>query len=452
MASAIARVAVLAAALALPTTGCGSESSTRSDAGDAAVAPLLDHVPRGASTVSAMNLAGAKRELGVAADLDPEDYAGRQGSGTPEERFDDGALAVLDYLYLASPFTKAIDHAQVSAAVHANLLAEGYVEILRTSQPRDDLARRLVAAGMKREAGGFAVAGPAPPSGLAAAALGDDGIVVLAKTIAVATSVARRRAPDPGFAQTRRLLDATHGLLRAAQMASQYPNPEVACVRGIAGSQRFTAQGEGEQDDVALLLTGEPRASEVTLGAGAQKRDPLTSPYRVTAIARSGQLLSLTVRVAPNPRHHANGVTIASDMVPDYLVYRCPGAAAERARRKAESNREIQPATPEPDRTGSRLETVVSDRMAVASSAPTAIRVRCPVPTLPRGARRIRCTGTRPDGNRRYHYTLIVVFNADRTIKYIDTSSPDDDTGTIVSQPEPSKPPPAPKRGGSRGT
>jgi hypothetical protein len=341
--------------------------------------------------------------------------------------------------------------------VHANLLAEGFLTILRTSQPRDDLARRLVAAGMKREEGGFVIPGAKPPAeplfGLAAAVLGDDGIVVLAKTIAVATSVARRSEPDPGFAQARRLLDATHGPLRTVQMASQFPDAEVACVRGIAGSQRFSAPGETEDEDVALLLTGEPRASEVTLGGGAQRRDPLTSPYRVTGVSRSGQMLSLKIRVAPNPRHHANGVTVAGDALPDYLVYRCPGDAAERARRAREADRKIEPATPEPDRTGSRLETVISDRLAVSGYAPTAVRVRCAVPTLPRGTRKLDCTGTRPDGAKRYHYTLTIAFNKDGSIKYIDTSSPDDDTGTIVSKPEPTKPPARePDPGRNRGT
>jgi hypothetical protein len=453
----IARAAALAAVLALVAAGCGSGSGSKrgaDDASNAAVAPLLDRVPRGASTVSALDLATAKRQLGVAADLDPARYRERLASGTPEERLDEAALKVLDYLFFTSPFTKAIDHAKVSAAVHANLLAEGYLTILRTSQPQADIARRLVAAGMKREEGGFVIDGPELPFGLAAAALGADGIVVFAKTIAVATSAARRRAPDPGVAQTRQLLDATHGPLRTVQMASQFPDAEVACLRGIAGSQTFTSGAENE--DVALRLTGEPRASEVTLGEGAQRRDPLTSPYRVTGISRSGQLLTLKIRVTPNPRHHANGVTVAGDTLPDYLVYRCPGAAAEQARRKRERDRKIEPATPEADRTGSRLETVISDRLAVSASAPTAVRVRCPVPTLPRGTRKLHCTGTRPDGAKRYHYTLSIAFNQDGTIKYIDTSSPDDDTGTIVSEPEPTKPPPPPEpdadHGRNRGT
>lgn len=434
-------------ALALAAAGCGAESGGENNSGSA-VAPLLDRVPGEAMQIIAMDMAAAKRELGVAADLDPERYGERQVSYTPEERLDTAALQVVDYLVVTSPFATAIDHGLISAGVKATLIPGGPLTILKTSQPRTEIARGLGRAGLRRSgAGGFVLKKGKDSFGLSAVALGD-GLVVLAETLDVASAVLRRTEPDPGLAPTRRLLDATRGALRTVQ---RYPaeslHPESACLLGVAGGQIFTSGNEDE--DLALLLRGEPRASEVTLGEGSQQRDdPLTQPYRVTDVARSGRTLSLKVHTTPDARNQLSAAQIAGGHVPPYLVYHCPGAAAQRARRKLESTREILPPSPEPDRSGSRLETLISNYVAKLSTAPNAVRVRCPVQTLPAGTRRLRCSGTRAHQGKTFHYTLRVVFAPNASIKYIDLDSRDDTTDTIVSPPSKKRPPGDPEPAG----
>jgi hypothetical protein len=427
------RTGLIAAALLLALAGCGSGSDTEDD-DDAALAPLLDRVPGEAYVVRAMDMATAKRQLGVAGDLDPERYNDRLASATPEERFDLSALEILDYLYIVSPLDPAIDHARVTAGVRATMTPGGELKILRTSQPREEIARGLAKAGLRRRGeNGFVFAEGKDAFGLTAVALGD-GLVVLATTIDIATRVLRRTEPDPRLAPLRRLLDETRGAFRTAYAyRADSLNPESACLRGVAGGQLFTAGNEDE--DLVLLLVGEPRASEVTLGLGSQRQDPLTKPYRVTDISRSGQTLALKVRTAPGARSQAHAAAIAAGTVPAYLVYRCPGAAAARARREVESRRTILPESPEPDRSGSRLETVISNYVARLSTAPTAVRVRCPLQTLPAGTRRLRCRGTRPHKGRRFHYTLRVAFGPKGAIESVSIDTPDDTTGTIVTKP-----------------
>jgi len=313
--------------------------------------------------------------------------------------------------------------------------------ILKTAQPLDEIERGLQKAGLRRSGEhGYVLDKPKSGFGLSAAAVGD-GLVVISETLDLATGVLQRTQPDPRLAPARRLLDETHGALRAVHT---YPaesfDPESGCILGVAGGELFTP-GNGDED-LALLLKGEPRASEVTLDDGAQRKDILTKSYRVTDVSRSGQTLSLRVRTAPTASIFDNAATIADGGVQPYLLYRCPGAAAERARRKIAARKPILPPPPGPDRSGSRLETLISNYLAALSTAPNAVRVRCPVQTLPPGTLKLRCTGTRPHGRARYHYTMTVVFQPNRTIKYIDIETFDDRTRTIVTHPgkKPDKP------------
>lgn len=111
-------LAATAAALTLLLAGCGSKERGNGSKGGGgwAPAPLLDRLPSEASEIIAMDMALAKRQLGVAADLDPRDYERRSGSGTPEAKFDNAALNIVGYVTGVgrTPVAGAIDHGAIT--------------------------------------------------------------------------------------------------------------------------------------------------------------------------------------------------------------------------------------------------------------------------------------------------------------------------------------------------
>lgn len=434
----------LAGAAALMATlvlgACGSADDKRdggSGAGDDdfAVGALLDRVPGEATQIIAMDMAAAKRELGVAADLDPEGYRRRQILRTPEAKFDNAALKIVGYVtgIGKTPITEGIDHGAITAAVHAFMVgAGGELKIYKTSQSRESLDSGLRKAGLRATGDGvYVVEKPRVGTTLTAVALGDDGLVVVGETPDVALGVVRRSEPDPRLAPMRRLLEIPRGALRVASSHVKLVEEEAPCVRRVAGGEMLTAGNEDE--DLALELSGVPRASEVVLGTSAARKEFLYRAYRVGDVARDGQYLTIKVRTPVNGIANDNAATLADSADLD-LLYRCPGPAAARARAAAQTRRDAIPDPTPPDRTGSALETKVSAYIAAGSLAPPpAVRVRCPVKLVPRSVKVLRCKGTRRYKGRLYHYTIKVNFDYPQ-IESLDVDTPDDETGDIVTK------------------
>jgi hypothetical protein len=413
---------------------CGSEDDIRSSA--SGVGPLLDRVPGEANAIITMDMAAAKRELGIAADTDPKRYRARQGTGTPEARFDNAALKIVGYVTGVgrTPIADAIDHGAITAAVHALMVgAGGELKIYRTSQSRASLDAGLRKAGLREASDDvYVVEKPQRGASLTAAALGDDGLVVAGETAAVVSGVARRAEPDPRLAPMRRMLDLTRGSLRAVQSHVELRRDEAPCVLRVAGGALLTPGDEDE--DLVLELRGEPRASDVVLGTSTSRREYLYRDYRVSDVSREGQLLKLKVRTPPGSLANENAVTISQYASDLDLLYRCPGAGAAKARAQTQARRDKLPDPAPPDRSGSDIETAVSGYIAAGSLAPPpAVKVRCPLKSLPRSLKVLRCTGTRRYKGRLYHYTIKVNLKYPR-IDSLDIDSPDDKTGQIVSE------------------
>ncbi len=335
-----------AAALALVLAACGSEdinqgggSGERDD--EWAVEPLLDRVPSEATQIVAMDMRAARRELGVAPDLDPKRYRSRSGSATPEAKFDNGALKIVGYVSGVgrTPVADAIDHGAITAAVHAYLGgAGGELKIYKTSQSRGSIARGLQEAGLRavgRDV--YVLERPKARTTLKAVALDGGGLVVVGETADVVSGVLGRSEPDPRVAPLRRMIEASRGALRAAYSHVELPREEAPCVRRVAGGELFTPGNEDE--DLVLELHGEPRASGVVLGTSASRKDFRHRDYRVSDVSRQGQFLTLKVRTPASALASVNAATIAENSTSLDLLYRCPGAAAARARAAAQARR-----------------------------------------------------------------------------------------------------------------
>jgi hypothetical protein len=426
--------------LTLAFCACGSEQdrgkAARGADSDWNVSALVDRVPSEANEIVAMDTAAAKRELGVAADLDPKGYRALEENGSPEDAFNSAALSTMGYLTGVgpTPLAAAIDHGAITAAVHAFLpLAGGDLHIFRTTQSAASLRRGLKKVGTTQVSKDVYALTKVPKlTQLTVIGLGPDGLVAVGETSAVVTGVLQRTAPDPRLAPMRRMLDSAAGARRYVHSYVTQPPDAAPCIRRVAAGQRFTAGNPDE--DLVLELTGEPRAGEVTFGSSVTRKEYTMRVFRLGAVARNGQLLTLKVRTPEGLDSRANAIAVANNVFDVDLLYRCPGAAAAAARRVAQQQRDKLPDPIEPDRSGSPLETAISQYIIRGTGQPPpAVKVRCPDKTVPPGTKVLNCTGTRRRKGRLLHYTLKVHFGIGR-IDFIDADTPDDTSGEIVSK------------------
>jgi hypothetical protein len=425
----------------LSFSACGAEkqqgtSATRGEDKDWNVGSLLDHVPSEANEIVAMDTAAAKRELGVAADLDPKGYRARSDTGSPEESFDAAALTTMGYLtgIGPTPLAAAIDHGAITASVHAYLpQGGGDLHIYRTTQSAVSLRRGLKKVGttpVSKDV--YALANPPKLTELTVLGLGPDGLLVLGQTSAVVSGVLQRTTPDPQLATMRRMLDSAGGARRYVHSYVKQPTPAAPCIRRVAAGQLFTPGNA--QENLILELTGEPRSGAVTFGSSATRKAYSLRVFRLGGVARDGQLLTLKVRTPDGLDSRANAIAVADDVYDVDLLYRCPGAAAAKARVAAQKQRDKIPDPIEPDRSGSPLETTISSYIIRGTGQPPpAVKVRCPVKVAPPRTKVLRCTGTRRRKGRLLHYTFKVHFGIGR-IAFIDADTPDDKSGEIVSK------------------
>jgi hypothetical protein len=422
--------------LALFVCGCGSDAKKSDDASAAAdspwaAGPLVDRLPGSEVGIITMDLALAKRQLGVATDLDPTGFRDRLGAGTPEARFDDAALTVFPYLSNGSktPLAAALDHGAITAAVTAASLTVPVVQLYVTSQSRASLRRGLAKAGLTpvtKEV--YALTNPPGGTILSAVGLGEHGLVVAADTVPLASALLHRTKLDPRLAPLRTMLASTPGAHRAGLDYTAMRDAAAPCVRRIAGGHLLTPGNDDE--DLVLELSGEPRASAVVLGTPASRRQQFLRNYRVTDIARDGQFLTLKVRTPPTARLDDNAASLGDSHNALLDIYRCPGAAAARARAQVHAKLAAEPANV--DRLRTKLEAAVSQYIAVYTQAPPpALAVHCPFQGDLRSVRVLHCAGTRRRKGRLLHYTITINLNRLR-LENVRVTSPDDKTDEIV--------------------
>jgi hypothetical protein len=357
--------ASIVAAVALAGCGGGGGSSTgtgpltSATPAPATAAPalsadaLLDHLPGGVTEIAVMDLAAARRQLGIAADTDPADY--RIDDNPGRRRFDDAALKPLGYLTRPTKAIRAIDYGRVTAVISARRSFEETVLILATTQPRAEIERGLSAAG-RRPIADDAYALQKPDTGFEGAKVlvFGDGLVVLGSSLGVARGVLRRTVRDKRLAPTRALLDSVRGAFRAVPVGSL--TPDAPCVDAIAGGQRFEAHGD---DDLVLRLTEPAAAGRVVLDKGAQRTDDLTADYSVRHVTVKGQTLALRVDLTPDAIANSSAASIAYGEVQPEQVYDCRGTTAKPAAPGSSSDPELLPlpAPIKPDASGTRFET-----------------------------------------------------------------------------------------------
>jgi hypothetical protein len=214
---------VSAAAVAL-LAGCGGDD----DGGPDQVRParfgdLLARLPHTEDEAIALDVAGARRELGLPAGAAPP---------TPPAHGTDGArrlraltaATVLNYpIKDNGPLDRALDYRQVTAFVRVDGPPE--VVLIATRQPWDDLRRRFERGGW-HERGDRGVL-ERPPGRALRWVAGRDGLVVAAGDPRLARAVldGRERTAPP----LRALLDAAGGPARAARLVD-----DDRCITGVA--------------------------------------------------------------------------------------------------------------------------------------------------------------------------------------------------------------------------
>jgi hypothetical protein len=290
------------------------------------MAALLDRVPGGANLVMSFDLAAARRELRLPADLAPSD-PGDRPLVVAEDRFDRAALTPLRYLALPDQeVARAIDHGQVTGAIDAQIdhpdgdLDE--VVILATQQSRREIQRRLRDRGWRRGADGAYVRRPTglDPEQFSVVVFGN-GFVAGATTRALARDVlAQTHAPDPRLAGERRLLESVRGAYRA--VFADLPPRLAPCVRAVAGGQRFDVQRP--EEDLVLTFAATPDPERILLGKGAQRTNPATRDYSVRDATVRGRELRMRLALVGEPAVESSAAHLTvGGPTPDEL-YRCP--------------------------------------------------------------------------------------------------------------------------------
>lgn len=432
-------LAFLLTTLALAGCGGGGEKKpvstaaapgARAPSSSTAVEALLDRLPGEMDEIAVIDLATARRQLGVPADTDPAD---RLDDDDPRRgRLDDAAVKMLSYLIRPPKAVRAIDHGRVTAAVAARgSSGNEVVVLLATRQPRSEIERGLQAAksrAISEDAYDF-VTGSAGFDGTKVLVFGD-GLVVLASSLDIARGVLNRTARDGRLDRTRALLDSVGGAFRVVKDTGSLSREDEPCIRTLAGGARFDAHG-GE--DLVLALSETPAAERVVLDKGAQRTDILTHDFDVAKVAVRGRTLHLTLDLRSDAIDNSSAASIAFGEVQPEQVYDCKAAGRRPPALPSSGSDDPPPliAPPAPDRSGTDFETAVSAYISAGSVAPDAVRVRCDRFLT---GDDLHCKGTRPHvkGSGTYHYTIVVHLKPNRHIKSLDIQSPDDKTKTIV--------------------
>jgi len=425
LSAATAAVAIAVAGGALD--GGGSVPRGGRPVSPPALGELLDRLPARLDTLEYIDIAAAERQLHVAATRDPT--LRYQDASESERRLEPGPSSVIDYLGgqnnpVGESLDRAIDHTRVTAAVRAEGSfspgREGFsaIVLVATTQSAADIRRGVEHEHLKR-VGPDAYRAPIHESAYRDLAFAD-GIFVLASSRTAALEAIRRKAPAAGN-RLRRRLDAIRGAWRVI-----YAQPSDSCVTSIAGGERFDAHGD---EDLVLTLREAPDPRWVLIGRGAQLRDSLTSDYRLGAVTVHGSTLRIALGLVPHAKTFSSAAYLTGEAGVDARgVYLC---RSDRRTSLKALGLDLPP-PPEPDRSGDIAEDLVSQYVAFASSAPTAVRVRCPGMELPTSVQ-VTCSATRAHPGGRYHYTLIATFGA-IALDAVAVASSDDPTGTILDQ------------------
>jgi WD40 repeat protein len=295
------------------------------------IADLIVRLPGETYKIIAMDMKRARRELGVAPDLDPKNYRGQQSTQTPEAAFNTAALKVVGYLtgVGSSAAAPAIDHGRVTAGVQGISLGADIV-LLATEQSLAQIARGLERNGYRSTGAGlylkkkgsakqyeaFSAVGLAP------------GLVVLSKSAHEASAALARTRPDAPTATKLKQLDAVPGSLRVLRSYGDLPDERAPCLQTVVGGHDFAAS----PDTLILHLTGPGRADRVLLGSAAQRDNILTRSYQPKDITVSGSKVAMRIVNRPGALENDNAATIADGTVRPELIYRC-GPAASRGSR-----------------------------------------------------------------------------------------------------------------------
>jgi hypothetical protein len=386
---------------------------------------LVNRLPGEATQVAAFDLAAARRQLGLAADLDPAD---RRIDQSPERRrFEDAALKPMGYLIHPTAAIRAIDHGRATAVVGARPALGDELVIVATRQPRAQIERGLKRAGARPiGAGAYALKPAAGGLDELKVLVFGDGFLVMAGSLDVAAGVVARSTPDPRLKPMRALLHGVRGAFRVAEIGRE--SLGAPCVRAVAGGERFETHGD---EDLLLRLDEPAVRSRVVLNKGAQLQDILTADYKVRAIAIGDRELRIKLDLAAGAIDNSSAAAIAYGEVERAQIYRCKGAAAQPVSPSSSSGPDpLPPPPPLAELRGTALERSISLYVSAGSLAPNVIRVHCPA-----GASRsqgdVRCTGTRTHPGGVYHYKIVAHFVGGH-FKSVDIDSPDDKTKTIV--------------------
>jgi len=228
MLRACAGLATCAAALALVAGGCGGDDGGEDEPSQvvpARFADLLARLPAGERRAIALDVAGARRELGLPADAEPP---APPDHGTDGARRLRGLVAatVLNYpIKDNGPLDRALDYGQVTGLARVDGPPE--VLLIATREPWDDLRAALERGGWRERRDGV-LERPAGPELRWVA--GRDGFVVAAGDPAVPRAVlqGRTRTAPP----LRALLTAADGPARAARVSES----SSGCVRAFGVS------------------------------------------------------------------------------------------------------------------------------------------------------------------------------------------------------------------------
>lgn len=198
--------------------GGGETLTVRSPERVATIDALLDRVPGDTTSISVVDIAAARRALGLPATADPTDDSGKVSS--PRYRLSEFAAPVLEGLADEVPSKRAaqaVDFGRVTAAVSLGTFERNEMVMVLTPQPRRAIADALTRnprQPVKTVAANILLATGQESSEARARALGSldyialgEGFVAVTDTLARARAVLTDSGPARGFAVARRYLD-----------------------------------------------------------------------------------------------------------------------------------------------------------------------------------------------------------------------------------------------------